>query len=117
MLVKRLVKRVDKNLAEFFLEHPKTVGETYGGHFWQATRIGASLIVAGGACFVHALLPGAFVNTASNKIRALAAEIEERQEVVEHQELPVEHGAIELSLGSKFGVSAKTIFGSKIRSG
>ncbi len=67
-----------KRLAKIFLEHPNAVGETYAGHFWQAIRIGASLIAVGGACFVHALFPGLFVRTASNKIRSLAAQIDKR---------------------------------------
>ena len=74
-----LVKRLDR----VFLDHPRAVGETYGEHLWQATRVGASLIVVAFACFVHAVFPGLFVSTASNKIRSLAAQIDKRLGVLQ----------------------------------
>ena len=78
-----------ERLAKIFLEHPNAVGETYAGHFWQATRIGARLIAVGAACFVHALFPGLFVHTASNKIRFLAAQIEKRLGTVQPPFSPI----------------------------
>ncbi len=78
-----------EKLAKIFLEHPNAVGETYAGHFWQATRIGARLIAVGAACFVHALFPGLFVHTASNKIRSLAARIDKRLATVQPPISPI----------------------------
>ncbi len=78
-----LPTRLAERLAKVFLEHPNAVGETYAGHFRQATRIGASLIAVGAACFVHALFPGLFVRTASDKIRSLAAQVDKRMGTVQ----------------------------------
>ena len=76
-------------LAKYFLAHPNAVGETYGAHFRQAAGIGASLIAIGAACFVHALFPALFVSTASNRIRSLAAQIEQRLGTLHPSEDPV----------------------------
>ena len=90
-----LVKQLDKRLAEFFLEHPRTVGETYSDHFWHAAHFGASLIAAGGACLLHALLPRMFVNTASNKIRSLAEQLDKRLENFQPPDSPSANSANE----------------------
>jgi hypothetical protein len=49
----------------FLTDHPASVGETYGGHFMSASGFGLRLLVAGGACLAHALLPCLFQRTAS----------------------------------------------------
>ncbi|MCH8140846.1 MAG: hypothetical protein IH908_04545 [Proteobacteria bacterium] len=85
-------------MAKIFLEHPNAVGETYAGHFRQATRIGASLIAVGAACFVHALFPGLFVRTASDKIRSLAAQIDKRLGTVQAPIPPIENPASDYPL-------------------
>ena len=82
-----------KRLARLFFEHPRTVGETYREHLWHATRIGASLMVTGGACFIHALFPGLCVSTASNKIRSLAVQIEKRLDSVQPSDAAIANPA------------------------
>jgi hypothetical protein len=59
------------NLQRLFTEHPASVGESYGEHLWRASWFSGKLLLAGGACFVHALLPFLFVKTGSNAISEL----------------------------------------------
>lgn len=54
-----------------FTEHPRSVGETYLEHLGVAARCGASMMVAGTACLVHAVLPFVFVHTASDCLTRL----------------------------------------------
>ncbi len=54
-----------------FRDHPASVGETYVAHMRQAVSFGFTLIAAGLACLVHALVPGLFVRTASDCVRRL----------------------------------------------
>ena len=61
-----------------FTEHPASVGETYPEHMAIALGYGARLLGAGCAAIVHALLPALFKTTASDAIRAMHAEIENR---------------------------------------
>lgn len=51
--------------------HPASVGETYGQHFRGACGFSAQLLLAGAACFVHALLPCVLQRTASAIITSL----------------------------------------------
>ena len=59
------------NLHKAFTGHPRSVGETYFEHMGVASRCGASMVVAGLACLVHAVLPFLFVRTASNCLTRL----------------------------------------------
>lgn len=54
-----------------FTEHPASVGETWFGHFLQATRFGVRLVAGGLACLVHAVFPFLFVKTGSKLITEL----------------------------------------------
>lgn len=65
-------------LKSAFTAHPATVGETYVQHSRFAFRFACKLILAGGAAFVHALLPFAFEHTAGNIIRGLHRDITNR---------------------------------------
>ena len=58
---RRLVDRL-------FLDHPRSVGMTWFGHGVGAIAIGATLVGAGAACLVHALVPGWFTQTAGNTV-------------------------------------------------
>jgi hypothetical protein len=58
-------------LARLFTTHPEAVGETYGEHLVAATGFGLRLVLGGLACCVHAVLPFAFVTTASRTVREL----------------------------------------------
>ncbi len=54
-----------------FLDHPRSVGESYLEHQRHAFGFGVSLLAAGLACLVHALVPGLFVRTGSQAITRL----------------------------------------------
>jgi hypothetical protein len=58
-------------LRELFIEHPESVGESYGEHFLVALSFGATMMAAGLACVIHALVPGLFVRTGSETIARL----------------------------------------------
>ena len=57
--------------ARIFTDHPASVGESYGEHLVTAAGFGLRMIVAGGACLVHAVLPFLFVKTGSAQITVL----------------------------------------------
>lgn len=58
-------------LRALFVDHPESVGESYGEHFMVALGFGATMVVAGLACIVHALVPGLFVKTGSAAVTQL----------------------------------------------
>jgi hypothetical protein len=58
-------------LRAMFVDHPESVGESYGEHFRVALGFGATMVGAGLACIVHAVLPGLFVKTGSAAITDL----------------------------------------------
>ena len=55
----------------WFLDHPHSLGESYGEHQKAALAYAASLAVAAMACFVHALIPCLFERTASQSVTRL----------------------------------------------
>lgn len=55
-------------LRKVLCEHPESVGETYGEHFFQAWRFGLKMILGGLACLVHGLIPSLFKKTGSATI-------------------------------------------------
>lgn len=57
--------------TRLFLDHPRSVGETYLEHQRHALGFGISLLGAALACMVHALIPGLFVRTGSQAITRL----------------------------------------------
>jgi hypothetical protein len=81
-------------IHRLFLEHPASVGESYGEHFGVASRFGVSMIVGGIASLVHAVLPFAFKTTGSRTVirlndvlvakRAAAAADEIQKKTVEY---------------------------------
>jgi hypothetical protein len=54
-----------------FLEHPRTVHESYSGHMLVAWSFGFRLLAASLACLVHGIVPCLFKQTASRQIREL----------------------------------------------
>lgn len=58
-------------MLDFFLKHPRSLGETYAGHFSTAFAFGAHMIAGGLACIVHAVFPALFERTASRTVVAL----------------------------------------------
>ncbi len=57
-----------------FLDHPRSVDETYREHAAFAGRFSARLFLAAGAAAVHAVIPCLFEKTASRMV----AELHER---------------------------------------
>lgn len=55
--------------------HLTEAGMDYVSHMGRAARIGSRLIAAGGACFVHGLLPNLFTTRATSTIIKLNEEI------------------------------------------
>jgi len=66
-------------IDRLFLDHPRSVGESYGEHAAVAARFGAVLMIAGAACIVHAVVPALFPRTASGAIKRLYGEMRARQ--------------------------------------
>lgn len=58
-------------MLDAFTRHPHSVDETYGEHLAMAGSFGTTLIVAGAACLIHAILPFAFERTASEAVERL----------------------------------------------
>ena len=54
-----------------FLDHPRSVGESYFGHQQQAMAFGARMFVAAIACFLHGIVPAAFTQTGSRTVSKL----------------------------------------------
>jgi len=65
--------------SKLFLDHPRSVGESYFEHQTFALGFSLRLLGAGIAALIHAVLPFAFVTTASQMVRAMAAELEMRR--------------------------------------
>jgi len=84
---------MDLSLQRAFVDHPRSVGETYGQHFSAATGFGLRLIAAGIACLVHAWVPAWFARSASLAVRALARELEERSRTSEEADSRVGRAA------------------------
>jgi hypothetical protein len=55
-------------MFDFFVKHPRSVGETYVEHMAAALSFGLTMIAAGLACVVHAFVPALFERTASRAI-------------------------------------------------
>jgi len=62
-------------MKRLLVDHPSSVGESYGEHMMVAGSFGGRMIVAGLACLVHGLLPFLFVTTGSRTIRRLHEEM------------------------------------------
>jgi hypothetical protein len=58
-------------LRSAFLDHPASVGETYGQHLRSAFRFGGALFSAGLACLVHGVLPWLWKTRGSDTVRVL----------------------------------------------
>ena len=65
-------------IDRLFLDHPRSVNETYLQHAAFAGRFSLALFGAGVAALVHAVLPFAFERTASRTVAALYARTHNR---------------------------------------
>lgn len=62
-------------IRRLFLDHPASVGESYGEHFRVATGVGMAMLAGSLACFAHAVFPFAFKTTGSDTIKRLHARL------------------------------------------
>ena len=58
-----------------FLDHPASVGESYGQHLRVAGGFGLAMLAGALACFVHALVPAFFQRTGSSTVKRLHASL------------------------------------------
>jgi hypothetical protein len=75
--------------GNLFTKHPHEVGESYGEHMVHAGSVGFTLIGAGLACLVHAILPFVCVNTGSKTIRRLNDGITKRVDAPNWERHPI----------------------------
>lgn len=61
--------------TRIFIDHPRSVDETYFEHMRFAGWFAARLLVAGGAALVHAVVPCLFETTASRMIAQMNARL------------------------------------------
>ena len=64
--------------ARIFLDHPQSVEESYFEHMRFAGRFSLRLFGAGCAALVHAVIPCLFEKTASQMIREMHRQIDNR---------------------------------------
>ncbi len=64
--------------ARLFTEHPKDVNETYFQHLKTASSFAGGLALCAFCCFVHALVPGFFTNSASARVERMHARMHNR---------------------------------------
>ena len=58
-------------IGKIFLDHPASVGQSYGEHALFAASVGWTMFVGSLACFVHAVVPALFQTTGSSAILKL----------------------------------------------
>lgn len=62
-----------------FLDHPRSLGMSWARHGAGAVVIGATLLGAGAACLVHALVPGWFTQTAGKTVARIYLHVQRRK--------------------------------------
>ncbi len=65
-------------ISKLFLDHPRSVDETFGEHFLFATGFSMTLFVAAFAALLHAFIPAACEKTASTIIKRLYSRVANR---------------------------------------
>ncbi len=66
-------------VQRLFVEHPRSLGMTWGAHGAGALKIGVELIGAGCAAIIHAAVPGWFTETAGRTIARVYNHIQSRK--------------------------------------
>lgn len=61
-----------------FVDHPASVNETYFQHLNFAMRFAIKLLAAGGAAFIHAVVPALFETTASRMVNSIHQDLNSR---------------------------------------
>lgn len=54
-----------------FVDHPKSVNESYGAHFGVASRSGIAMIWGGMKALVHSVIPGLCITSGSDTVKRL----------------------------------------------
>ena len=85
------------DLQHLFTEHPASVGETYWGHLLRASWFGGRMLLAAGACFVHAIFPFLFVKTGSQAITQLHAAMVTHRRVTPQEVDLAPHGQLRVA--------------------
>ncbi|MBC7132805.1 MAG: hypothetical protein H5U16_06825 [Roseovarius sp.] len=65
-------------LGRLFLDHPRSVQESYGEHAVFAGGFALRLFAAGGAALIHAVIPCVFERTASRMVAQMHARLQNR---------------------------------------
>ena len=65
-------------LSRLFLDHPRSVDESYTEHAAFAGCFALRLFAAGGAALIHAIIPCVFERTASRMIAEMHAKTQNR---------------------------------------
>lgn len=65
-------------ITRVFLEHPRSVDESYGEHLVFAGKFSVKLFAAGFCALVHAIIPCMFEKTASRMIAEMYAKTHQR---------------------------------------
>jgi hypothetical protein len=65
------VLALQKQWNRLFVDHPKSVDESYAEHFGVASRFGVTMIWGGLCALVHAVVPGWCITTGSDTIKRL----------------------------------------------
>jgi hypothetical protein len=66
-------------MHRWFVEHPRSVGESYAEHCVVAARFGLSMVAGGFGCLVHAVFPALFERTGSSAVKTLYGEMLARE--------------------------------------
>ena len=84
-------------LEKLFLDHPRSVDESYLEHMGQAFSFAGRMMLGGVACFIHGLLPCLFVRTGSQAVTELHGRM-----VVNRRRHARRHGADERTAMTAF---------------
>ncbi len=63
-------------MKNIFTEHPKSVGETYIQHLFNALRYALAFLLLFFIAFIHAILPFLFKKTASDIVCEMSTDME-----------------------------------------
>jgi len=66
-------------LGRLFLNHPRSLGMSWGSHGIGAVKIGGELVGAGLAVLVHAAVPGWFTETGGRTVTRIYDHIQSRK--------------------------------------
>ncbi len=69
---------LSRRIERIFVDHPRSVDESYFQHLRLAAGFAIALFVAGAAAAVHAVIPCMCERTASAKVRELYRRIDNR---------------------------------------